>query len=156
MKMNTSALVGYCCSSAAIHVNRSQVVKLNQISPINPIYERSSEMQLPDTITLPLQRDEHGTIRVSNTRVTLDVIIARHQQGLSPEAIHEGFSSVPLTDIYAVLAYYVANREEVDVYLQQRDAEAERIRAEWETRNPPPTRAELLNRLDSTKNKQDD
>lgn len=34
----------------------------------------------------------------------------------------------------------------MDAYLKQRDEEAERIRQEWETRHPPPTKAELLAR----------
>jgi len=86
----------------------------------------------PPTIIIPLKTDEHGGIRVSGTRVTLEVILARHQQGVSPEDIHEGFPTVPLTDIYAVIAYYLAHRDEVDAYLKRRDEEGERIRQEIE------------------------
>jgi len=110
----------------------------------------------PPTITIPLQTDEDGNIRVSGTRVTLDTLIARHNQGDTPEAIHEGFSTVPLTDIYAVVAYYLAHRDEVDAYLKQREEEAQRIRHEWEAEYPPRiSRAELLARLEEKKRAQD-
>lgn len=86
----------------------------------------------PVTMTVPLRTDENGAIRVSGTRVTLDTIIARYHQGDSPEAIKEGFDTLPLNDIYAVIAYYLAHRDELDAYLQRREVEAERIRQEVE------------------------
>jgi uncharacterized protein (DUF433 family) len=81
--------------------------------------------------------DEQGAIRMSGTRITLDTVIARHHQGDSPEAIHEGFDILPLNDIYAVIAYYLAHRAELDAYLQRRDEEAEHIRQEVEANYTP-------------------
>jgi uncharacterized protein (DUF433 family) len=101
----------------------------------------------PLTMTIPLRMDERSVIRVSGTRVRLDAVIARHHQGHSPEAIHEGFNVLPLNDIYAVIAYYLAHRDELDAYLQRREQATARIRQEWETQYPPKvTRAELLAR----------
>jgi uncharacterized protein (DUF433 family) len=91
----------------------------------------------PPIMTIPLQRDEHGTIRVSNTRVTLDTLISRYHQGDSPEEIHEGFPTVPITDIYAVIAYYLAYHNELDVYLQRQKEEAEHIRQKIEANLTP-------------------
>lgn len=96
---------------------------------------------LPETVALPLKMDEHGTIRVSGTRVTLDTVIACYQHGDSPEAIHQGFDVLPLNDIYAVIAYYLAHQAELDVYLQQGQAEAERLRQMWEARYTPEQKA---------------
>ena len=96
---------------------------------------------LPETITLPLKLDEYGAIRMNGTRVTLDTVIARYHQGDSPEAIHEGFDVLPLNDIYAVIAYYLAHREELDVYLKRREEEAENIRQEVEARYTPQQKA---------------
>lgn len=95
----------------------------------------------PPTMIIPLRTDENGAIRVSGTRVTLDTIIARHHQGDTPEAIHEGFPTVPLTGIYAVISYYLAHRDELDAYLQRRDAEADRIRQEIEANYTPQQKA---------------
>lgn len=103
---------------------------------------------LPQTVELPMKLDEHGAIRVSGTRVTLDTLIAFYKQGESPEDLHEGFPTVPLPDIYAVIAYYLAHQTDVDAYLARREEEADLLRAEWEARNPPLTRAELEARLE--------
>ena len=53
-------------------------------------------IDLPEMVALPLKTDEHGVIRVSGTRVTLDTVIAFYHQGESPEAIHAGFDVLPL------------------------------------------------------------
>ncbi|MCI0712530.1 MAG: DUF433 domain-containing protein [Chloroflexi bacterium] len=98
-------------------------------------------LNLPETVILPLKMDDHGSIRVSNTRVTLDSLIASYHQGATPEEIHENFDVVPLTDVYAVIAYYLANRDTLDEYLRQRDEEGKRIRKEWEARYTPEQRA---------------
>jgi uncharacterized protein (DUF433 family) len=96
---------------------------------------------LPETVALPLKMDEHGTIRVSGTRVTLDTVIARYRQGDTPESIHEGFDVLPLNDIYTIIAYYLSHRDELDTYLREREAEAARIRQETEARYTPDQKA---------------
>ncbi len=98
-------------------------------------------LALPETVALPLKLDEHGTIRVSGTRVTFDTVIACYQQGDSPEAIHEGFDVLPLNAIYAVIAYYLAHRDELDAYLQRGREEAERLRQAWEAHYTPEQKA---------------
>jgi uncharacterized protein (DUF433 family) len=108
-------------------------------------------IKIPAALGVPLTTDEHEGIRVSGTRVTLDTLIGYYHQGQTPEDLHEGFPTVPLADLYAVVAYYLANRAEVDIYLQQREAEGERIQQEWEARYPPPTKADLLARLEAQK-----
>jgi len=95
----------------------------------------------PIAMDVPLRTDENGVIRASNTRVTLHTIVGFFNQGASPEDIHEGFPTLALADIYAIIAYYLANREAVDTYIQQVDDEAERIRQEWETRYTPAQQA---------------
>lgn len=97
-------------------------------------------LSLPTTIDLPLRMDDHGSIHVSNTRITLDTVIARHLQGDSPEAIHEGFPTIPLADLYAVIAYYVAQHDAIDDYLARRTTEAETRRREVESRYSPEQR----------------
>ena len=96
---------------------------------------------LPATVSLPLKMDEQGNIRISGTRVTLDTIIARHQQGDTPESIHAGFPTVPLNDIYAAIAYYISHQAEIDTYLKQNDDDGERLRQEVEARYTPEQKA---------------
>ena len=87
----------------------------------------------------PFRTDPDGAVRVGDTRVRLASIVLRHQQGATPEQIHESFPSVLLPDVYAVIAYYLCHRAEVDAFLVQLDAEADRIREEVEAR--PATKA---------------
>ena len=105
----------------------------------------------PIALDVPLSTDADGVIRVSGTRVTLHTLISAYRLGESPEALHEGFPTVPLADIYAVIAYYLANHDTVDVWMQQIDAEADRRRQDAKARYQPPTKAELLARLDAKK-----
>jgi len=100
----------------------------------------------PPTMIIPLRMDEHGGIRVSGTRVTLEVIIACYHQGDSPETIHKSFDTVPVTDIYAVIAYYLAHRAELDAYIDRRDEEAKQIRQEIEA-NYTPKQREVQERI---------
>lgn len=111
---------------------------------------------LPETVSLPLKMDEHGVIRVSGTRVPLDTVIARYQQGDTPEAIHQAFDVLPLNDIYAVIAYYLAHQAELDAYLMYGQEEAERIREEWEASYTPDQKAfnERLHQLAEEKRRQ--
>jgi uncharacterized protein (DUF433 family) len=95
----------------------------------------------PPTMTIPMKMDEHGSIRISGTRVTLDTVIAGYNDGDSPETIHENFDVLPLNDVYAVIAYYLAHKDELDAYLQRREEEAERIRQEIEANYTPEQKA---------------
>ncbi|MEO8397703.1 MAG: hypothetical protein ABI700_32210, partial [Chloroflexota bacterium] len=54
----------------------------------------------------------------------------------TPEQIHEGFPTLKLADIYAVISYYLNNQDEVDAYLSQRDAEAEQLHRDIEAKRP--------------------
>ena len=92
-------------------------------------------MALP-TVSVPISEDEYGAIRVANTRVTLDVIVAAYQNGDSPEQIHEGFPSLKLADIYAVITYYLNHQNAVDTYLRQRDEQAKHTHDEIESKRP--------------------
>jgi uncharacterized protein (DUF433 family) len=98
---------------------------------------------------VPLRVDEHGVIRVGDSRLALEVLVDYHAQGLTPEAIAEGYQDViTLADVHAVLAYYHRHRDEVDSYLHRRDKEAEAIRRQIETEQSPRPgfREELLTR----------
>ena len=87
-------------------------------------------------ISVPISKDDHGAFRVAHTRVTLDVIVAAHLHGDTPEQIHAGFPTLRLADIYAVITYYLNNQEEVDAYLRQRDEEAEQLHRDLEAKRP--------------------
>ena len=76
----------------------------------------------------PLKTDADGVVRVGETRVTLDTIVAVFQQGATPEEISDRYPSLKLADIYATIAFYLNHQQEVEAYLQQRQQQAEEVR----------------------------
>jgi uncharacterized protein (DUF433 family) len=84
-------------------------------------------VELDNTLTLPFRQIPDGTIRIGDTRVSLETIIDSYLLGQRPEEIHSGFSSIELADIYAIIAYYLKNREAVDRYLAEQEADSQRI-----------------------------
>jgi uncharacterized protein (DUF433 family) len=112
----------------------------------------------PIAIDVPLRTDSDGVIRVGNTRVTLHTIIGFYNSGETPEDLHDGFPTVSLADIYAVIAYYLANRAAVDDYLHQIDEDGERIRRKIEASYTPEQKAriERLHKLVAEKRREKD
>jgi uncharacterized protein (DUF433 family) len=95
----------------------------------------------------PLTTDKDGVVRVGQTRVTLDTVIAAFREGATPEAICEQYPSITLADTYAVISYYLHHQAEVDAYLQLRREDASRVRQENESRfDPAGVRDRLLAR----------
>ena len=97
---------------------------------------------------VPLRIDEDGTIRVGQSRVTLDIVLAGYRNGKSPEEIARELDTLSLADIHGAIAYYFRHRDEVDEYLRRRNEEANELRRKIEERQPKhPKKAELLARL---------
>lgn len=96
---------------------------------------------------IPLITDADGVVRVGNTRVTLDTVIAAFREGATPETIAQQYPALTLADVYAVIGYYLHHRPEVHVYLQHREQAATQIRQESEARfDPDGVRERLLAR----------
>ena len=97
---------------------------------------------------IPIRVDEHGRLRVGNTRVLLDLVIYAFRLGHTPETITSQYPALSLEDVYLAIGYYLRHRAEVDAYLEQQKAEAEAFRLAYEQANPPQiTRTILLERL---------
>ena len=97
-----------------------------------------------EPLTLPLVEDEHGILRMTKSRVTVDVILYDFQSGLTAEEIALNYPTVTLADIYAVLSYYLSHREELDLYLATQERRSEAKRQEVFQRSP---QADLRERL---------
>ncbi|MCI0611280.1 MAG: DUF433 domain-containing protein [Anaerolineae bacterium] len=99
------------------------------------------------TEVIPLETDEHGVIRVSNTRVTLDTIVTAFKDGATAEEIAQQYPTVPLADVYYVIDYYLHRCDEVEAYLGKRKLEADELQIQMEARfNPVGIRERLLAR----------
>jgi uncharacterized protein (DUF433 family) len=89
----------------------------------------------------PLWRDEYGKFRVGDTRVLLELVIHAFNQGETPEEIVDSYPSLRLADVYAVIAYYLYHRVEIDAYVRQADEKADQIQRETEANYSPQTLA---------------
>ena len=78
----------------------------------------------------PLRWDEAGGIRIAQSRVTLDSLLAAYHTGSTPEEIAIQYSVLSLSEVYATIAYYLAHRQQIDEYLEQRRRDADERRAQ--------------------------
>lgn len=70
---------------------------------------------------------KRGSPHIAGTGVLVRSIVRWHQAGLMPEEIVAKYGSLRLEQIHAALAYYYANRLEVDAELARVDDEAQGI-----------------------------
>ena len=100
---------------------------------------------------LPLAVASDGTVTVGTTRVTLDTVITAFKDGATAEEIGQQYPTLDLADIYAVVAYYLRQREVVEQYLAARASQRDQVRAENEGRfDPVGVRDRLLARSKTT------
>jgi uncharacterized protein (DUF433 family) len=81
--------------------------------------------------------DEHGVMRVGNTRVMLDSVVAAFEEGHSAETIQQQYPALRLEDVYGAIAYYLSHAEEVREYLERQDSLWEELRNESTSRSNP-------------------
>ena len=84
---------------------------------------------------IPLHVDDGGSIRVGESRVTLDSLLQYWRLGMKPEEIARGLDTLTLADVHGALAYYLRHQAEIDEYLRRREGEAERLRLQIEAAN---------------------
>ena len=80
----------------------------------------------PITEVIPIYTDANGRMRVSSTRVLLDLIVYAYHQGETPEHIVQMYTTLTLDQVYLAIGYYLRHREQVDAYIQRMEEEAER------------------------------
>lgn len=81
----------------------------------------------------PLTEDATGALRVGNSRVLLELVVRAFQDGATPETILQRYSTLALSDVYAVLAYYLRHPSELEEYLARREQKAEEVRQRIES-----------------------
>ena len=84
----------------------------------------------------PLRTDEHGVVRIGDTRVMLERIVYAFDEGVSAGGIVEMYPSLDLADVHATLAYVLRHRPEVDVYMKEVEARTEETRRLLDERSP--------------------
>ena len=72
----------------------------------------------------------HGRPCVAGTGITVHRVAILYKLGHSPEEIARKYEHLDLAGVHAALAYYHANRAEVDAEIAADEAEADRVEAE--------------------------
>jgi len=103
-------------------------------------------MELHEAVPDLLSKTPEGSLRVGGTRVTLDCVIQAFADGATPEEICQDFPSLSLAQVYSVLAFYLAHKEELDRYLKEQELVAAALDQDLRARYAP-FLAELRQRL---------
>ena len=71
-----------------------------------------------------------GRIRIDGTRITVHRIATLYKQGQSPEETVQTYPHLTLAQVYSALAYYHANRNEIESKLTANDALYDELKGE--------------------------
>ncbi len=69
-----------------------------------------------------------GRLRIDGTRITVNQIVVLYKQGYSAERIADEYPHLTMAQVYAALAHYHANQDEIEA-----DLEAERKETNGQT-----------------------
>lgn len=75
--------------------------------------------------------DRFNHIWIKGHRIGLEDIVDEYNEGYTPEEIIKKFLGLDLKVVYAVIAYYLHNRCEVDAYIEHLDVKAMTERSKW-------------------------
>jgi uncharacterized protein (DUF433 family) len=87
------------------------------------------------TVSHPLREDADGVIRVGDTRVTLQTVVAAWLQGAGAEEIALRYPTLALEEVYGTLSYYLSHRESLQAYLAEEEAAS--AAARWDSEQRP-------------------
>lgn len=133
-------------------LSRDGVERLLQVghSLLPSMFSEQSESSIAvHSDVSPLRLDPGGILRVGQSRVSLDLVIEHYQDGSTPEEIVQAYDTLVVSDVYAVIGYYLRHRQEIDEYMNQREASAAKLRALIEESAPRISLAELQARRNS-------
>ena len=92
-------------------------------------------METMETVsTVRLTKTSDGTIRIGKSRIALESVIHHFSLGATAEEIAQKFPSLKLLEIYAVIAYFLDNREEVAEYVLAQETESDKLQSEIESK----------------------
>jgi len=84
----------------------------------------------------PYVEERDGGLYVAGTRVSLDSVVIRFQQGASPQNIVQSFPTLKLWQVYGVIAYYLENERMIGDYISEGEREFERSAVPLSQTNP--------------------
>jgi uncharacterized protein (DUF433 family) len=88
---------------------------------------RGSEERMISSKTYVVE-DSQGALRVGPLGVSLDSIVIAFLQGQSAETIQQLYPALSLEEVYGAIAFYLANQDEVDQYMDRQDQLWDQVR----------------------------
>jgi len=83
---------------------------------------------LEATQDVPLTVAEDGTIRIVDTRVSLESVVHHYEQGATAEELVLRFPTLRLADVHSCLAYYLNHQAKVREHIQHQQQRAHELR----------------------------
>lgn len=78
----------------------------------------------------------NDTYWIEGTRISLDSVVYAFRNGLTPESIVQSFPLLTLEQVYGAIAFYLANRSEIDVYLAAEESAFDAMPQPLQTADP--------------------
>jgi uncharacterized protein (DUF433 family) len=75
-----------------------------------------------------VEQDSQGALRAGSLGISLDSVVIAFQQGDSPETIQQLYPALSLEEVYGAIAFYLANRDNVDQYLERQEQLWDQVR----------------------------
>jgi len=66
-----------------------------------------------------------GGYWIKGTRISLDSIVYKFNDGAAPESIRRSFPLLNLEQVYGAITFYLAHTQEIDTYLAESEIELE-------------------------------
>jgi uncharacterized protein (DUF433 family) len=80
---------------------------------------------------------KRGAPRIAGTGVTVKRIVGWYKQGMSAEEISAEVGHISVGQVHAALAYYHANKNEIEAALLDEEIEYERLSREFQSSDRP-------------------
>ena len=93
-------------------------------------------MTLAPTLTKQYIEKQDKGYWIEGTRISLDSVVYCFLNRDSPESIAHNFPLLSLEQAYGAITFYLANREIVDAYLKEGEAEFQRLQKSCKEKSP--------------------
>lgn len=93
-------------------------------------------MALSPILTKPYVEYRDSGYWIGATRISLDSVVYSFLNGESPESIAQNFPLLSLENVYGAITFYLANRELIDAYLEEGEAEFRQLQHRCREKNP--------------------
>ena len=91
---------------------------------------------VPAVVVKPYVEIRNGGYYVIGTRISLDSVVYGFQEGQPPESIIRSYPSLDLEQVYGAIAFYLANRSDIDAYLAAEEAAFDAMPQPLQTDDP--------------------